>query len=240
MQRSVVAMMAHADDIEYCAGGTFARYASEGHRMLYGVLSRCNSGWTKTEKTVKTGGLYTASLDIVPQRRAEAKAAAAVFGAELYQGDFLENCYTRRDGARVVPSFTGAAGVSGERIAQDRDLPAGTLLAVAAGAGASWKDNPFAREIADLLVQWEPELVIGQEFTNFNPVPDEFQFPPLVPTDFVDVTGHEERCIEAMSCHRSQGGHLGSTHAWLRANWSGWGAKRRVKSAEAFCAVYRQ
>jgi LmbE family N-acetylglucosaminyl deacetylase len=206
----------------------------------------------------------------VPQRRAEAKAAAAVFGAEIYQGDFLENCYTRRDGARVVPSFTGATGVSGERVAQDRDLPSGTLLAVAAGAGASWKDNPFVREIADLLVEWEPELVIGQEFTNFNPdhfaaaqivaaawlqargratigplwvpvshpVPDELQFPPLVPTDFVDVTGHEEKCIEAMSCHRSQGGHLGSTHAWLRANWSGWGTKRRVKSAEAYCAVY--
>jgi len=266
MNRSVVAIMAHADDIEYYAGATFAKYAAEGYRMLYGVLSRCNSGWTKSQK--ENG--YVASLDVIPQRRAEAQAAARVYGAELFQGDFLENCYTRRDGTRIVPSFTGAVGIGGERIPLDRDLPSGTLLGVAAGAGEGWKDNRFVREIAELLVEWEPELVIGQETSNFNPdhlaaavivaaawvqastrkkigpywipvaypAPDTFRFPPFEPTQYVDVTGHESKCIEAMSCHRSQGGHLDSTHAHLRTSWAGWGARRGVRSAEAFYAVY--
>ena len=50
MHNSIVAMMAHAGDVEYYAGVTFARYAQEGYRMLYGVLSRCNSGWSKTSE----------------------------------------------------------------------------------------------------------------------------------------------------------------------------------------------
>ena len=270
MQKSIVAIMAHADDIEYYAGGTFARYARLGYRLLYGVLSRCNSGYTKT---AKDGGFYTASEDIVPQRRAEAEAAARVYGAELFQGDLLENCYTQRDGTRVVPSFTGPRTIIGgsAEVGPESDLTAGTLLAVAAGAGASWEENTYVREVADLLVEWEPQLVIGQEFTNFNPdhfaaaqivaaawlqasrrrkigpyrvpvtfpVPGSRPFPPLVPTEILDVTGDEAKCIEAISCHRSQGGHLESTRAYLKASWSGWGQRIGVTSAEAFWTVYR-
>jgi LmbE family N-acetylglucosaminyl deacetylase len=267
MTRSIVAIMAHADDIEFCAGGTLAKFVGRGYRALYGVLSRCNSGWTVTEAK---GPHYVSSLDIVPRRRAEAAAAAKVFGAELYQGDLLENCYTRRDGARIVPSFVGATDLAGGRVSRDDDVPAGELLAVAAGAGTSWKDNPTVREVARLLVEWEPELVIGQEISNFNPdhhaaalivamawsvaseqkkigpywIPvghpsaDEFRFSPIEPTTFVDVTGHEERCIQAMSCHRSQGGHLEPTHRRLRESWAGWGARCGAASAEAFHETY--
>jgi LmbE family N-acetylglucosaminyl deacetylase len=268
MGGSIVAIMAHADDIEYCAGATLARHIGRGYRALYGVLSRCNSGWTKD---AARGGYYTSSQEIVPQRRAEAAAAARSFGAELYQADLLENCYTRRDGTRVVPSFTGATRLSGELIPIDLDLPDGPLMSVVAGAGTSWRDNPLARDIAKLLIEWDPEIVIGQEVSNFNPdhfaaaqivavawllasekkrigpywmpvmfpAPGSFQFPPLAPTDFVDVTGYEEACLRAMSCHRSQGGHLEVTHGELRANWKGWGARLGAVSAEAFREVYR-
>lgn len=268
MRRSIVALMAHADDIEYYAGATFARYARQGYRMLYGVLSRCNSGWSKTESR---GGFYASSREIVPLRRAEAAAAARVYGAELYQGDLLENCWTRRDGLRVTPSFTGAITIAGDAAPNDGDLPEGVPLAVAAGAGASWEENTYARELADLLVEWEPELVIGQEHTNFNPdhfaaaqlvavawlqasrkkavgpywvpitypVSGTYAFPPMEPTNILDVTGDEETCIRAISCHRSQGGHLESTSDYLRTSWAGWGARIGVRSAEAFRTVYQ-
>ena len=48
MKKTVCAIMAHADDVEYYGGGTFAKFAAEGYKALYGVLSRCNSGWTVT------------------------------------------------------------------------------------------------------------------------------------------------------------------------------------------------
>lgn len=267
MSRSIVALMAHADDIEYYAGATFARYARQGYRMLYGVLSRCNSGWSVTQER---GGFYTSSERIVPRRREEAAAAATVYGAQLYQGDLLENCWTRRDGVRVVPSFTGALTIGGAPVGVDEDLPAGVPLAVAAGAGASWEENTYARELADLLVEWEPELVIGQEHTNFNPdhfaaaqlvavawlqasrrarigpyqvpitfpVPGTHAFPPMEPTLILDVTGDTDTCLRAIACHRSQGGHLETTAAYLRTSWSGWGARIGVGAAEAFRTVY--
>lgn len=170
MQKSIAVIMAHADDIELSAGGTLARYVDQGYRALYGVLSRCNSGWTVTEEK---GGHYISSLEIIPQRRAEAEAAAKVFGAEFHYGDLLENCYTTRDGVRIAPSFTGPVGV--REPAVDRgaiaadDLPEGTLFATATGAGEPWDGHPVIREVADLLVAWEPELVIGQPIGNLNP-----------------------------------------------------------------------
>ena len=143
MKKSIVVMMAHADDIELTAGATLAKYADEGYRCLYGVLSRCNSGWVVT---AENGGHYEPSLDIIPRRRAEATAAAAVFGAELYYGDLLENCYTTRSGQRIAPSYTGPQGVQGEDIdvrnTPEDDLPHGSLFVMAAGAGATGEGHP--------------------------------------------------------------------------------------------------
>ena len=260
--------MAHADDIEYSAGATFAKYMAQGYRGLYGVLSRCNSGWTVTEEK---GGHYISSLEIIPQRRAEAEAAAKLFGAELYYGDLLENCYTTKEGIRITPSFTGPKGIASDRIRED-DVPKGTLFAVASGAGATWDNHPVVREIADLLIQWEPELVIGQWVGNLNP--DHFSaaqivaiawqlaiqkadvgpywmpirysgaggyaFPPLTPDRFVEVAGYEEQGLQAIACHRSQGGHLPGAQKRLKENWKAWGEKYGVASAEAFWEVYKQ
>ena len=170
MEKTIVVIMAHADDIELSAGATLARYIDRGYRALYGVLSRCNSGWTVTEEK---GGHYISSLEIVPQRRAEAEAAAKLFGAEFHYGDLLENCYTTRDGQRIVPSYTGPVGLDGAKIDGDRiapdDLPGGTLFATASGAGEPWDGLTVFREVADLLIAWAPELVIGQPIGNFNP-----------------------------------------------------------------------
>jgi LmbE family N-acetylglucosaminyl deacetylase len=271
VKKTITVIMAHADDIELYAGATLAKYIADGYRALYGVLSRCNSGWTVTEEK---GGHYISSLEIIPQRRAEAGAAARVFGAEFHYGDLLENCYTTRDGVRIIPSYTGPAGVSEtaidkESIATD-DLPEGTLFSTASGAGEPWEGHPVIREVADLLIAWEPELVIGQGIGNLNP--DHFaaaqivsiawqvasreaqigpylspvtppragrlKFPPLTPERFVDVSGHEETCLRALACHRSQGGHLPSRHEARRRSWGGWREQSGLEAAEAFAVIH--
>jgi LmbE family N-acetylglucosaminyl deacetylase len=272
MKRTIAVIMAHADDIEFSAGGTLARYIGQGYDALYGVLSRCNSGWTVTEEE---GGHYAASLEVVPRRRAEASSASKLFGATLYQGDLLENCYTTRDGLRISPSFGGAIAMQqGELrpVAVDRhDIPRGTPLLVAAGRGDTWEDDPTVREVAGLLKEWEPELVIGQPIGNLNadhfaaaqivavawqiaareikigpywlPVMlpgDDYVFPPQQPDHFVDVSGYEERCLAALACHVSQGGHLRRTQDRRRASWGGWRERCSFTSAEAFRRIYEQ
>ena len=271
MRKTIAVIMAHADDIELSAGATLAKYIDQGYEALYGVLSRCNSGWTVTEEK---GGHYISSLEIVPQRRAEAEAAARVFGAAFHYGDLLENCYTTRDGVRIVPSYAGPVGLDGAEIAADGiaadDLPRGTLFATASGAGEPWDGHPVIREVADLLIAWEPELVIGQPIGNYNP--DHFaasqivgvawqvaaeavaigpylipvgspragrrRFPPLKPDRFVDVTGYEATCLQALACHRSQGGHLPRTQERRRRSWAAWREESGFEATEAFAEIY--
>lgn len=170
MRKTIVSLMAHADDLEESAGGTFAKYLSEGYEGLIIVLSRCNSGWNG----IPDRDEYISSLEIVPQRRREARAAADVFGAEFYMGDLLENNYTLRSGRRIVPGFTGPRPIfsEGDEAAagiRDDDIPSGTLLAVAAGFGSYPPVHPEIRRVVDLLVSWEPELTLIQEMGNYNP-----------------------------------------------------------------------
>lgn len=171
MKKTIVSVMAHADDLEGTSGGTFAKYIADGYRGLIIVLSRCNSGWNGIPDRPE----YISSLEIVPQRRAEAQAAAEVFGAELAMGDLLENNYTLRDGTRIVPSFTGAhlafseaRHPAPEKLPQE-DVPEGTTLNVAAGFGSFTTVHPEVQRVIDLLTEWEPELVLGQMIGNFNP-----------------------------------------------------------------------
>ncbi len=254
MKKSICMIMAHADDIEYSAGATLAKYIADGYQALYGVMSRCNSGWTVT---AEKGGHYVPSQTIIPRRRQEAEAAAKLFGAELYYGDLLENCYVQRDGTYLTVNFTGWPGPAD-------DVPGGTPLAVGQGTG-DWPDSPVVQELTDLLVKWEPELVVGQPFQNKNPdhfcaamivhtahrmarakaeigpfwVPvsfrdDDDQFPPLKANRFVDVTGHEETCLRALACHKSQGGWLPGSQDGMRAKWRKWGEIAGCTSAEGF------
>lgn len=254
MKKAICVIMAHADDIELSAGATLAKYIADGYRALYGVMSRCNSGWTVTEEQ---GGHYVSSLEIIPQRRREAGAAAKVFGAELYYGDLLENCYMQRDGTHLTINFKGWPGPAD-------DVPEGIPFAVAQGTG-DWPDSPVIEELTAMLIEWEPELVIGQPFQNKNsdhfcaamilhtayllarekvtigpfwvPValPDsEDAFPPLTANRFVEATGHEETCLRAVACHKSQGFHLPRSQEHLRQKWTKWGEIHGCAAAEAF------
>ncbi len=64
-----------------------------------------------------------------------------------------------------------------------------------------------------------------------------FEFPPLVANEIVDVTGHEETALNAMACHRSQGGHLSEVQQELKKAWQGWGEVKGCPSAEGFCVL---
>lgn len=257
-KKSIVVMMAHADDIELTAGGTLAKYISKGYRALYGVLTRCNSGWNENEKE---GGTYRPSVEIMPKRRAEAEAAAKVFGAEFYFGSTLENCYTRRDKVRVFPSY---AGVGAQGTPAD-DILAGQPVIIAAGAGYS-EPSPQTVEVAGILAEWKPEIVICQSIQCWNPdhyaaalmllkawmiagekapmgkfwIPvrppgdDWPNFPPMKPNHFEDVTGFEATCLKALSCHVSQGMAFEQWHDFPRKRWAAWGPKAGCTSAEAF------
>jgi len=105
--KSMMVFGAHADDVEPLAGGTFAKYISEGYKGIYvcvinnfagcGIES-VGGGTTPPPEVVKP--LFTVSsstlsypvdaLETIQIRAEEAKEAAAVFNAEPVFLDFRE------------------------------------------------------------------------------------------------------------------------------------------------------
>jgi LmbE family N-acetylglucosaminyl deacetylase len=257
-RKSICVIMAHADDIEYNAGGTLATYISRGYRGLYGVMSRCNSGYNVGPDG---RGIYTSSLVQIPVRRAEATAAAAVYGAETYFGDILERHYTQRDGTQIALSFRGSPGPAD-------DVPEGIPFAEI-NRSADAPDSPI-KALAKILVEWEPEVVISQRFQDTNPdhycaalglyqawqaarkenprigafwmpvvANPEGMFPSFAPNRFVDVTGHEETCLQALACHKSQRGPRPYNDGALRGKWASFGRIHGCGSAEAFVELVK-
>lgn len=69
----VLAVGAHPDDIEICCGGTLARYAAAGHHVMMAYATNGDKGHL---------AIPPAELAVIRER--EARAAAAVIGAEVF------------------------------------------------------------------------------------------------------------------------------------------------------------
>jgi len=80
-----MAFGAHPDDIEFLCAGTLAKYAQAGHDVAIAVATNGNVGSATHSKS-----------EIAAIREKEARAAAAIIGAEFfwlnYNDEFLFNC----------------------------------------------------------------------------------------------------------------------------------------------------
>ncbi|MDD5678784.1 MAG: hypothetical protein PHW60_12480 [Kiritimatiellae bacterium] len=199
------------------------------------------------------------SAEVIPRRMAEAKAAAEVFGAELFQLDIMESIYTDSKG-QVVPLDYPRKGHDSE------DAPPGGLPFSSAAWGYYREPNGKSAIdiVADILIKVAPELVVGNCVTQN---PDHYaaalivrqayvkasktvtmgpfcigthnhtgdiDFFPGEPEMIVDVTGFEEIAIKAFSCHRTQGCHCPKRIESRYARWHTWGKKINTTSAEPF------
>jgi LmbE family N-acetylglucosaminyl deacetylase len=248
MKKCIACIMAHADDLEVCCGGTFAKYTGMGYKGIYGLLSLCNSGWNK----LKDQGSYHFSEEIIPMRWKEAKESADFFGAEFFSMKLRESIFTDSKG-KVIPLDYCNGNCQGEK-APEGDLP----LASAAGCGM---DGRITDTIAEVLIKNEPEIVIGQDICNGNS--DHLAAALLVykawekasqkadigpyyvpvsrgvsilnnfaPHWICDISGYEETAEKAVSIHVSQGGH--GFIPDMRKKWEKWGKEIHSDSAEAF------
>ena len=73
----VLAVGAHPDDIEIRCGGTLARYAKTGHHVMMAHATNGDEGHTTIP-----------SAELAKVRESEARAAAAVIGAEVFWLNF--------------------------------------------------------------------------------------------------------------------------------------------------------
>lgn len=193
--RRVLAVGAHPDDVDFCAGATLARWASEGSEVTYCVLTDGAAGGH--DRRVARDG-------IAAVRRDEQRAAARAIGARdvvflhYPDGRLAVTADLRRDLSRVIRTVRPDVVVcqSPQRNWQARvqvnhpdHLAAGeaTLCAVYPDAR-----NPFSYPCL-LEEGLEPHVVEAVWITD-----------PIEATHVVDVTSTTEPKVAALACHVSQ------------------------------------
>ncbi len=191
----VLAIGAHPDDIDFCAGGTLARWVGSGSTVSYCVVTDGDAGGH--DRSVARAAMPSI-------RRDEQRAAATTIGASevvflgYRDGSLAVTCELRRDLARVIRRFRPDAIVcqSPQRnwLARVQANHPDHLAVGEATLCAVYPDarNPFAY----------PELL--EEGLEPYHVPAVWIANPMYPNRVVDVTDTLGAKVAALAQHESQ------------------------------------
>ena len=99
MGKCIMAVGAHADDIEGNVGGTILKYRKLGYGLIY-VMSTNNmsGGWQFIDSEGKLASRVVPWFEMMPQRKLEAAKAAAYFDAELFHLNHPQRHYRDKNG----------------------------------------------------------------------------------------------------------------------------------------------
>ena len=190
-----LAVMAHPDDIEFMCGGLVSRWAREGVELHYCLLTDGNSG--SRDPNVSQEAL--AEL-----RRAEQRAAGAVFGVASYHflghpdGRLMPTIELRLQIARVIREVRPDAVITSDPRFYYSEWYANHPDHRAAGEATLAAIMPFANTLLAA-----PELLA--EGLEPHDVQEIYLASPDRPTLFVPLEPQDmERKVEAMRAHASQ------------------------------------
>ena len=145
--RIVMAVGAHADDIELNAGGTLSKYRDRGYGVVYVMATNNMSGaWSRLKPDGSVDVAKPPYCEIMPQRKLEAKAAANAFGTEPIHLDHPQRHYTRADGTSAEVRY----GCDRPNCVPP-DAP--TIL-------TAHEHEPSVQRAADLILEHKPEAVL--------------------------------------------------------------------------------
>ena len=210
---TLLAIVAHPDDIEFLAAGSVARWVKEGARVSYCIITDGAAGSNDPDASLS---------DLIQERRREQTAAAACAGVDDlhflgYQDGVLQpTLELRRDLTRIIRQIK-----PNRVICQDPS----TLLVGdhyinhpdhnAAGEAALYAVFPSA-ETRPIF----PELL--DEGLEPHHVSELYLTLTMKPTCVVDISAEIETKIEALKCHSSQ---IKEEHLQLAREWDAQAAK---------------
>jgi len=150
MEFCILAIGAHADDLELQMGGTLAKYHAAGYDIVYVMATNNMSG---AEKHVEGDGdprpIHLRTQDL---RKSEAEAGANYFGTTAIHLDHPQRHYLAMDGQRVKADF-------GSRV------PEGITAGLPCIIGA-YEHGPSIERVMNLILEHNPEVV----FTHGGPM----------------------------------------------------------------------
>ena len=146
-KHKLMAIGAHADDIEINVGGTLLKYHDVGYEIVY-VLSTNNfSGqWSTLQPDGSIRREKPVPEIIEPQRKLEAARAAAALGTVAIHLDHPQRHYFRPDTSVAELRYGCPLPASVKQ-----DIP--SIL-------TAYEHGPSVRALADLILKHDPEAVI--------------------------------------------------------------------------------
>ena len=247
MKKCIMAVVAHADDMEVFAGGTMAKFVEQGYEGVLVMLSANTAGAGVGGKKYR----QTPPEECMPVRAEETRAGAAKLGVRTVEFlNFQDMLYS--DGKDFL--FLGDAGFNPALPGVGPLLPAVAM-------------NPkLIAPVTEVIARYEPEIVIMQHaLSGFEHITSghivnlafrqamkngaslgqlwlpvtvrhctwesDFRLYPS-PNVLIDITAQWEKKVAAMLAHKSQG--LEGAVEKIRAGNRYWGMARQCELAEAF------
>lgn len=146
VQKTLMAIGAHADDIELYVGGTLLKYMDQGYDVIYIMSTNNMSGSWKHPRPEGGWDVKWHPYDeMQPQRKREAAAAAKHFGTDVIHLDHPQRHYTNHDGQRVTVCY-------GAERPGCVDEARSTIL-------TAHEDPEHVQRLAELILKHRPEAV---------------------------------------------------------------------------------
>ncbi len=223
-QITILVVAAHPDDIEFGLAGSVARWTSEGHRVVYCLVTDGAAGSNQPDADLRA---------LAELRRQEQLAAAQVVGVHEVRflgyadGTLQPTLELRRELTRLIRELrpfrvvcqdptTVFFGNNYINHPDHRAAGEATIYAVFPSAGT----RPIFPEL--LSEGYEP-----------HPVSELYLDLTLAPDTYVDISDSIERKLAALRCHATQVGP--EAEPWVRE----WGAEAGVKAGCAYAEAFR-
>jgi LmbE family N-acetylglucosaminyl deacetylase len=153
--RTLMAIGAHADDIEFNAGATLSKYRAVGYDIVYIMSTNNMSGsWSTLDASGKRQVRKPAWDEIMPQRKKEAAAAAEFYGTAAIHLDHPQRHFQRRDGVLEKLCFGSQS---------PEDLAPGTPTIITA-----YEDAACVQRLVDLILEHRPEAILSHSMATGN------------------------------------------------------------------------
>lgn len=160
MNKSMMAVGAHADDVELHFGGTLFKYLDKGYKVVYVMATNNMSGSKRWEgPDGKMTGESFGTLETMEYRKREAEEAAKLFATTPIHLDHPQRHYStggKKGESRSIEVRYGCPLPEGV----PPDVP--TIL-------TAGQHKPSVRRLADLIMEHDPEVVFTHSCAETNP-----------------------------------------------------------------------
>ena len=155
MRKHILAVGAHADDVEMSMGGTILKYEDQGYTLTYVLTTNNMSGaFAYIDENGKVCSRSIQPEDEMKVRKGEAARGAEMFGTVPIHLDFAQRHYTGPDGKQINIDYGSA---------RPSFLTPGLPSVVTA------HEEPEAvKKLTDIILDCDPEVIITRGLADTN------------------------------------------------------------------------